>query len=750
MTCTSNKFDWTEPTSNDIEDIYSIRESINAIYRPPDLKTDPKHIQMMDIIYQEFMDNIIITSDHLKLRLDAIRKEIKPKYDLKYGHLNYYYSQGIVSKKYINDIKLKQILKCNLVRENSGVMVFSIFTSPYPKVIEHQIINNEDGSVTLEETERYVFEDKKFSCKFDCAMCPDVPDQPRSYPKEEPGVMRATQNNHDPIRQFIDRAEQYISQGHHIDKCEVIIQGGTWDSYPYEYREQFIRDIFYVANNLDNIFDFKVKYLMENLRNDDLMMKEFKKNIVPNTIEKEINNNVTALVRIIGLTPETRPDQVKPENLQTLRKFGVTRVQLGIQHINDKILRRINRGCYHKHTIEAIKLLKDCGFKVDGHFMPDLPKPLNVDESFDMIEEDKKMFEAINTDPDMKIDQVKVYPCMVTPFARIQKWYDEGTYKPYGENLIKPENYHRLSKDGKILFRKTNPLYNLISEFCINVHPSIRINRIIRDIPANIVTGGTKEGGMRSQIEMDLDKLGTKCRCIRCRECQNHLNKHNIYDDVQLNILPYMSSGGLEFFLSFESNNLSEDYRNKHIHSFLRLRLSKDAGKCNNTVVFPELVGVALIRELHTYGQVMMTGKTNKVDASLTSQHKGYGKRLMKVAEYISHQFGFEKIAVIAGVGVRQYYHKLGYEDEGIGCYQTKKLPPLDSIQLLADDISILQNKYLLRLEKYYKINELDDFKIDHFKIEDNVLENEPIVNINQSTVGSFSRAINYARYLFS
>jgi len=213
---------------------------------------------------------------------------------------------------------------------------------------------------------------------------------------------------------------------------------------------------------------------------------------------------------------------------------------------------------------------------------------------------------------------------------------------------------------------------------------------------------------MRSEIETDLELLNNKCRCIRCRECQNKLNKKNL-SEPKLRILPFESSGGIEIFLSYESNESHDkNYKNSTIHSFLRLRLSKDSGKnyLTGETIFPELLDTALIREVHTYGQVKNhQNDKNNENNDLTSQHKGYGKKLICVAEQLAYLFGYKRIGVIAGVGVRQYYRNLGYNDDGIGCYQIKTLNDIN-IKLQYNDIIELI-PYGLNKSKY-----LDTIKI--------------------------------------
>ncbi len=730
MSCEINKFNsfWTNDIQvQDIESIVTnLHSKINTSDLPIGLVIDPKHEEIMFEIYKEFMNGLITNEKECKEIVETLKRKVKPKQSLKYGHLTYYYDIGISKGIYENNGELRKILRCNLTRENSGVMVYSIFTSAYPKIKKEIITNNSDGTISIDYTEDLAFSSGKFSCKYDCAFCPNEPGQPRSYLTKEPGVARATDNDHDPIRQFIARSKQYISQGHPINKCEVIIQGGTWNSYPKEYREQFIRDIFYAANNLYKIFmfeiEFRKKHDINNLSRASFeidMLKEFYSLCQPKSLNEEIKINETTIVRIIGLTPETRPDQITAENLIDLRNYGATRLQLGIQHVNDNILNYVKRGCHFKHTIHAIKSLKDCGFKVDGHWMPDLPNP---DESiYDMVEEDKKMFDAINNDQKLKLDQIKIYPCMTVPYSQVLSWYESGKYKPYGENISKPDNYNKLNKLETIQFRMQNKLYYNISEFLKVIHPSIRINRIIRDIPSEYIIGGTSDSGMRSQLEHDLDYIGTKCMCIRCREVQYYQNKKKHIDEPKINILPYIASDALEFFISIESDtnntdymSLHESYRHKVIHSFLRLRLSKTAGKImdiktglEEKIVFPELVDTALIRELHTYGQVQNINSLNNTNNS--SQHKGYGKKLMNIAEYIAYKFGYKRIGVIAGVGVREYYHKLGYKDEGIGNYQIK---PINETQETALDDS---NKLFINILVNYEIlyNKLNDKQIE-------------------------------------
>jgi ELP3 family radical SAM enzyme/protein acetyltransferase len=582
----------------------------------------------------------------------------------KFGYLLIFYKMARMSGKYpIPNKALEKLLKVKNVRENSGVMVFSIFTSGYPSYTRI----NPDGTTEIIKEFGETIDGKygAFSCKYDCAYCPDYPDMPRSYIPSEPSVARAITANFKVFKMIVDRAKQYLQQGHPIDKAEVIIQGGTWDSYSYEYRIEFVRDIYYTFNVLmDYIFG-------KTIRN-------------PSSMEEEIKLNETSSCRVVGLTPETRPDQINYKSIQFLRKIGATRVQLGIQHLDDKLLQFIERRCYTKDTVRAIKMLKDNGFKVDGHLMLDLP-PISEYEN-KMPEIDQQMLNEFNTNPDFKIDQLKIYPCVVTPYTKIKIWYDEGKYKPYGElkKMTQEEKiaYRKLSKEGKIAYRMSNPLYKNIFDFYKSIHPSIRINRVFRDIPTHEICGGTTQTSMRSEMDLDLEIMGELSNCIRYREAGNARNKNRKHNgEPIMKELIFESSGGTEYFLTWESVG-----DNPVLYSFLRMRLSENSGKTDKgKIIFPELVDCALIREVHTYGKVIPCKENNKYyegntimfscDEEEKPQHKGLGKKLVMRAEEIAIENGYNKIGVIAGVGVREYYRKLGYTiDTEIGYYQIKYL----------------------------------------------------------------------------
>ena len=224
-----------------------------------------------------------------------------------------------------------------------------------------------------------------------------------------------------------------IINNHEVDKIELIILGGTWTEYPPEYQEMYIRDCFWAANTFYDIEKRPKQSLQE---------------------EQTINENQTKC-RIIGITLEMRPDSINIDEIKRLRYLGCTRVQLGVQHTNDRILRNINRGCYFMDTVRALKLLKDNCYKVDAHWMPDLP--------LSSPEIDKEMFDLILTSDLLQFDQWKIYPTATVPWTKIKKWYDEGNYIPYTE-------------------KNPDDLIDLLLYVKKRVHPWIRLNRVNRDI----------------------------------------------------------------------------------------------------------------------------------------------------------------------------------------------------------------------------------------------------------------------------
>nr|CCC92334.1 putative histone acetyltransferase [Trypanosoma congolense IL3000] len=511
---------------------------------------------------------------------------------------------------------LERYLTSKAPRSQSGVLVVTVFTSPYP-------------------------EGQKFSCKWNCYYCPNEPGQPRSYLLNEPGVRRANRLGFDAYRQFQDRVMSLVAIGHPADKVELLVLGGTWESYPLSYRETFIRDLFYAANTL---FDESVgdHYGTSGAKNDSFHTFAMSRGPLrpPLDLQQEQLLNETAACKIIGVTLETRPDTVNKEMLRQLRRFGCTRVQLGVQHTDDAVLIAVNRQSTRDEAVHAIKLLKDSCFKVDIHLMPDLPGSTP--------ENDKKMFSDVLYSPELQADQWKIYPCQTTPFSVIEEWYKEGKYQPYGmTNLI-----------DVILFAKRR------------VQPWVRLNRVIRDIPHDYILGGVDVSNLRQLLAIRLAEEGTRCQCIRCREVKGDAAAAAKLHEATLVERRYAASEGEEIFISYESSD------KQTLFGFLRLRIHIK----NWETPFTELMSCALIRELHVYGSLVPTH--SEADRA-KAQHRGVGSRLLQRAESVAQAEGYTHIAVISGVGVRNYYRRKGYAivtGPVSGDYLIKKLQPQEVV----------------------------------------------------------------------
>ena len=567
----------------------------------------------------------VLNSEEIISNLELGRLKRTFRFNYKNSFLFHVYldllSHGEVSDEH--ETKLRKILQIKVVKSHSGITSITVFTAAYPEY------TNELGEKVQQP----------FSCSHNCSYCPNAPNMPRSYLLLEPAVLRAAKNNFDCVGQMHDRLNALYMIGHDCLKLEINVLGGTFASYPKEYREEFVRDIYYAANI----------FLIDDNTRDKLPLSE----------EKKINE--TARTRIVLLAIECRPDSITADELQFLRYLSVTRIQMGIQHLDDEVLRKNNRKCITERTVKAIEMLRSVGYKIDGHFMPNLP--------FTTVEKDRKMLledlvglkslikREIKNQPtlwqrlmgvktelehweyydlqntEIQVDQMKIYPTAVTVHTDIEKWYKEGTYLPYDEKH----------------------LIDMMITFKSMMFPFIRLNRIMRDFyQDNIYSKTGSNMDMRCQLTDILKKDGLRCNCIRCREAKSAL-----WDGTYILVIrKYNASSGDEYFISAENND------NTILYGFARLRLDNAKYK-----IFPELNGCALLRELHVFSTVTYLGKQGNV------QHKGLGTKLMEKAENIAKSNGYKKIAVIASVGSRTFYEKIGYcLDKGAGEYMLKNI----------------------------------------------------------------------------
>jgi len=430
---------------------------------------------------------------------------------------------------------------------------------------------------------------KPYSCPGKCIFCPREKGIPKSYVSGEPAVERAKRLKYDPYAQVEKRIEVLKMAGHPVEKIELRVIGGTWSFYDKKYKTWFIKRCFDACNG-----------------------KKSK------SLEQAQKKNEKAEHRIVGLSFETRPDFISLKEIKEMKELGATKIELGVQTLYDDILKLNKRGHGIKETIEATRMLKDAGFKVAYQMM------LNLLGS--TPQKDVGAFKELFSNENFRPDSLKIYPCALVKEASLYKLYLKKKYRPYSEKTL-IETIARI--------KKSVPEY-------------VRIERIIRDIPAtSIIEGGAKTSNLRQMLDKKMKKEGWQCRCIRCREIKNLKKGKNI----RLVRRKYDASKGKEIFLSFEDK--------QNLYSLLRLRFP-------SSTILPVLKDSAVVRELHTFGQAV---DVSKKDSSV--QHKGLGKKLLKEAEKISRK-KFKKLAVISGVGVRDYYKKLGYKlEQG---YMVKKL----------------------------------------------------------------------------
>lgn len=600
---------YTTVSSMSVENDSGVKHSKYVSPEPDILKKFVTEFLQNDLSTNEKIDNMFKTLTR-KYRITPSKPDMRRCYEQNFSSIN----MSLVMKRWL--IKRS-------VRSQSGVLVVTIVLSPHV-----------------------------FSCRYNCSYCPMETDlngnatQPRSYLSNEPAMMRALRYDFEVKGQFQNRINTYYHTGNinssdtNSKKIEVILSGGTWESYPKEYREQVILELYWAANTCG----FHER--------------------APKTLEEEIHENETAMFRIIGLTIETRPDNISPMSLRDYRRWGVTRVQIGVQHYNDEILRKMNRMCYTRHTIRAIRYLKQCGLKVVVHLMPDLPGS--------NPELDKWMFEqAINND-DYQFDDIKIYPTAVCKSSdpnlivssEIGNMYKDGSYVPYAEKNL-------------------NDLIDVIVHYKSNVNPWVRIQRVVRDIPATAIDSGyNKKTNLHQMVDERMKMNNQKSYCIRNMEIRDmELENYKPY----LIVRQYNASEGVEYHVSIEAHNMNTcDYIKYYwfmfvsfliwlwsgkmrywsgnlntyvgLFGFLRLRFDPEPGGKNGDII-PELVGCSLVREVHVYGMSLGVGTD-----SVGSQHRGYGKLLMKTAENISQMNDYRTSAVIAGVGTREYYkNKCGY-----------------------------------------------------------------------------------------
>jgi elongator complex protein 3 len=450
------------------------------------------------------------------------------------------------------DPKLLRRLRVKPTRTISGVAPVTVLTEPFP-------------------------------CPGECIFCPEVERMPKSYLPDEPGAMRAAAHAFDPYSQTAARVGMMAELGHNVDKVELLILGGTWSCYPEEYQEWFVRRCLDALNETE-----------------------------ASTLEEAQRLNESATHRNVGLVVETRPDYITPQEVRRLRWLGVTKVQLGVQSLDDAILARNRRGHTVADTRRAMRLLRLAGFKIAAHWMPNL---LGATPESDLED-----FRLLWDDPSLRPDELKIYPTALLPDTELYECWRRGEYQPY---------------DKETLVALLARCKTLIPPYC-------RVNRLMRDIPAPNIVAGVKKSNLRQIVQQRMAREGLACRCIRCREVRG---AEVDVETLTLERIDYETDATRERFLSY----VTPDDR---LVGFLRLSLPQTESPV------AELSRCAVIREVHVYGPALELGDRREGSA----QHAGLGTRLIEEAHRIAGQAGFDRLAVIAAVGTRPYYRERGFE----------------------------------------------------------------------------------------
>jgi elongator complex protein 3 len=475
------------------------------------------------------------------------------------------YQQLVESGEWQPDEALLAVIRLKPVRTLSGVTTVTVLTKPYP-------------------------------CPGKCIFCPDDIRMPKSYLPDEPGAMRAVEHNFDPYLQVRSRLEALNAVGHPTDKIELLILGGTFSSYRRDYQAWFVHQCFNAMNGTAPVPP-----------GQDGMGNGFECMAEAHLL------NESAVHRNVGLAVETRPDEITPDELTWFRTLGVTKVQMGVQSLDDTILELNQRGHTVAEAHHAVALLRAAGFKIVLHWMPNL---LGATLESDLADF-PRLWEGLCP------DEIKIYPTQLLENTPLYEIWKGGGYQPY----------------------TTDELVRLIADVKPTIPRYCRVNRIIRDIPSTHVISGNRRTSLRQDVQLELAHRGTHCECIRCREVRGG---KVTTADLRLDDLVYFADGAEQHFLSFVT---PED----QIAGFLRLSLP---GEDSPATGLTDLDNSAIIREVHVYGQSLAVG----MEMSGAPQHTGLGTRLLAEAEAIARKNNYRRMAVISAVGARQYYLQRGFE----------------------------------------------------------------------------------------
>jgi elongator complex protein 3 len=511
---------------------------------------------------------------------------------------------------------------------------------------------------------------KPFPCPGQCIFCPNDVRMPKSYLASEPGAQRAEHNFFDPYLQTYNRVKALYDMGHRVDKVELIVLGGSWSYYPETYQIWFIKECFRALNEFglkddreqirdyykkieEKISKLDIPALSEDSKVNEQLFLKYQIHGVEITSPETYNQiiqklfvepekkvgldkyqsadwdelkqqhqlNETADVRCVGLVLETRPDLINQKEVIKLRSFGCTKVQLGIQSLDDEVLKKNKRGHGVEESARAMNLLRRAGFKLHIHWMPNLygSNP----------EKDKKDYLKLFEDERFKPDEIKIYPCSLLESAKLMQYFQQGKWRPYTHDELLD-----------------------VLTFCLaHTPPYCRVTLVIRDIPSFDIVAGNKKTNFRQIAQQELEKTHQRSQNIRAREIRRHEFDPNkvFYEEIE-----YQTAVSTEIFMQYLAPVQTDQGEQNKLLGFLRLSLPKQKS------FVEELDAAVVIREVHVYGSVVGLGK----NATDRAQHLGLGSKLIEKAKQRAAEENFSKIGVISAVGTREYYRERGFKDK--------------------------------------------------------------------------------------
>lgn len=588
------------------------------------------------------------------------------------------YFQLVEEKKINKNSDFELLLRKRSIRSLSGIVSVQVLTKPYP-------------------------------CPSRCIFCPNDPDMPKSYIKSEPGAMRARLNQFDPIKQVYNRLYSLKQTGHKTDKIEMIVLGWTWDFYPRDYKIDFIKKLYDACNSFSQlqiestVWTSEWKYGFKILNEDEVQLS--------NSLSEAITLNETAENRIIWLTIETTPLFATRQNCKERREMGVTRIEMGVQSTNNTVLDLNQRGHHIQEVRKALHRMRQFGFKISIHIMPGLygSNP----------EMDIQTFRDIYADPWLQPDEIKFYPTSVIPNTELYTLYLQGKYQPITteeishiikttfREIIPPytrikrlirdipateiaagsnvTNLSQLMHESLLKeYKKSDSVF--LSDFYKRLYPNLKCfndqEAFYAELKVLVAENQQQLDQLPSQEQWDTnffsypEEVRTQSLILgekpdfekyrhfvsldtRSREMRN---KTEETQHLNLVVRSYLSSVGNEFFISFEDEL-------GYLYGFTRLLLPRKGESIQRDGLWKN---TALIRELHVYGSLQSIQTSEQEQENQKVQHTGIGRKLLEYAEKIADLSWYQRLSVISGVGVREYYRKLGYQSEGT--YVVKEL----------------------------------------------------------------------------